>query len=223
MQLLLFSLLSLPFAVSQSPSSTPLSSPTSSPNPHLPSAAYNYDLGYWNVTVPADWNFTTILEVTNLSLAISNWSIVQNYSYALFDTLPVPFPGIDVNPAVYVNGTYSTYATNALNYALQQDLNTSFTPYSDENWALPVVCEWPISGMYSQLQRILFYVLLVFALVWRHHEWLIAGALAYATTYSGAAAVQAWVSKLTSRLILAILTRIGTIRRHQQVQRYGRR
>jgi hypothetical protein len=48
--------------------------------------------------------------------------------------------------------------------------------------------------MYSRLNRILYYLLLVFALVVHHHEWLVAGALASATTYSGAAAVQAWVS-----------------------------
>lgn len=187
---------SLPFVFSQSSSISASPLPSAPPFPSqnaLASAVYTSSPALWNVTVPAEWNFTTILQVTNLSQVISNWSIVQNYSYALLDTLPNPFPGVDATPAVYVNGTYSTYATNALNYALQQDLNTSLTPYSDENWAIPVVCEWPISGMYSQLQRILFYVLLVFALVWRHHEWLIAGALAFATTYSGAAAVQAWV------------------------------
>lgn len=47
--------------------------------------------------------------------------------------------------------------------------------------------------MYSRLNRILYYLALVFALVVRHYEWLVAGALATATTYSGAAAVQAWV------------------------------
>lgn len=185
-----------PITASQSTLSLSKTTATSTTKNPLPSAVYTASPALWNVTVPAEWDFSTILEITNLSIAISNWSIIQNYSYALLDTLPNPFPGIDVVPAVYVNGSYSTYATNALNYALQQDLNTSFDAYSDENWAIPVVCEWPISGMYSLMQRILFYVLLVFALVWRHHEWLIAGALAYATTYSGAAAVQVWVSRV---------------------------
>ena len=159
----------------------------------LPSATFS-DYS-WQVTVPLDWNFTTILDVTNLSLIVSNSSIVENYSDALLDNITNPYPPQNSVPSVFVNGTFDVYATNSLNYALQQDLNTSYYAYSDETWALPVVCEWPISGMYSRLQRFLFYVLLVFALVWRHHEWLIAGALAYATTYSGAAAVQAWVSQ----------------------------
>ena len=147
----------------------------------------------WLVTVPAEWNYTTILYATNRSFA------VNNYSSAFLDSAASPnvaSPNGSATwspPDVYVNGTFSLYATNSFNYALQQDYNTSTTPYSDEAWALPVVCEWPVSGMYSRLQRILYYVLLVYALVWRHHEWLIAGALAYATTYSGAAAVQAWV------------------------------
>ena len=146
----------------------------------LPLATYIASNNSWEIIVPEVWNFTTILDVTGLS------SIVQNYN-----TGNLSFP-IDP-PAIYVNGTYSAYASNAFNYAAQQDYNSSDFAYSDENWAFPVVCEWPISGMYCRLQRILFYCLLIFALIWRRHEWLIAGALAYATTFSGAAAIQAMV------------------------------
>lgn len=78
---------------------------------------------------------------------------------------------------VYINGTYSGYATNALNYEFNG------TAYSDDVWTLPVTCVWPISGMYSRLNRILYYLALVFALVVRHYEWLVAGALATATTF----------------------------------------
>ena len=54
-----------------------------------------------------------------------------------------------------------------------------------------MVCVYPISGQYAFLPRLLFYVLTVFGLVWRHHEWLVTGALAVALTYSGSAAVHA--------------------------------
>jgi hypothetical protein len=145
----------------------------------LPIATFNSDNSSWLVTVPAVWNFTTILDVTGRSQAVDIYN------------LTAPYP--DLQPSVYVNGTYSTYATNALNYAVVAVQNTSTTPYSDEDWTLPVICEWPISGMYSRLNRILYYVTLVFALVVRHHDWLVAGALASATSYSGAAAIQAWV------------------------------
>lgn len=136
--------------------------------------------------MPAEWNYTTILDATNFF----------NLSENDIGDEP-PFPGFYLDAWVYVNGTYSGYATNALSYFMQnifQNLSTTSTTYSDERWTLPVTCEWPISGMYSRLNRVLYYVSLVFALVVRHHDWLVAGALATATTYSGAAAVQAWVS-----------------------------
>jgi uncharacterized membrane protein YhaH (DUF805 family) len=152
----------------------------------LPIATYLESNNSWLITAPSEWNFATILKATNQSY------VLNNTKTAFLDNVTLP----DDPPSIYVNGTFSLYASNAINYALQQDFQKAYynhTRYSDQNWALPVVCEWPISGMYSRLNRLLYYALLTFALVWRHHEWLIAGALAFATTYSGAAAVQAWV------------------------------
>lgn len=166
----------------------------------LPQAVYDSIDSIWSVTVPASWNFTTILE------AIGNASVISDPD-TTFSTLELPFPGFNTTastyydgvhsrwlPLVYVNGTMSSYATNAVNYGLQRYLTSSAIEYSDESWTLPVTCEWPISGSYSRMNRILYYVLLVFALVVHHHEWLVAGALASATIYSGSAAVQALVS-----------------------------
>lgn len=174
-------------------------------NTTLPQAIFDDDSKAWFVTVPGVWNFTTILEATG------NASFVREPEESL-NRLSLPFPGFNVTnstyfdgsdtrylPLVYVNDTWSAYATNALSYALQQNLNTSIAPYSDETWKIPVTCEWPISGQYSRLNRVLYYVLLVFALVTHHHEWLVAGALASATIYSGSAAVQALVSTLRGR------------------------
>jgi hypothetical protein len=155
-------------------------------NQTLPTSFFNNDNSSWLVTVPPVWNFTTILEATN------------DFNVTNFTT---PYPAAGVPYLVYVNGTYSGYASNALSYSLQQEFNTSTVTYSDQTWTLPVVCEWPISGMYSRLNRILYYVALVFALVVRHHDWLVAGALASATTYSGSAAIQAWVRSLMWQLI----------------------
>ncbi|MCJ1314824.1 hypothetical protein MMC15_000136 [Xylographa vitiligo] len=53
------------------------------------------------------------------------------------------------------------------------------------------VCWYPLSGNYGRLPRILFYLTLLFALLARTHQWLIAGALAAALTYSGTAAIHA--------------------------------
>lgn len=52
-------------------------------------------------------------------------------------------------------------------------------------------CAWPVSGQYCLLNRVLFYVLLVFAVLMRRSPWLVAGALASALSYSGTAAIHA--------------------------------
>ena len=181
-------LLNLLICHSNAANTTAKTSVSATTQPVLPQATYVSANSSWLVTVPAEWNYTTILNATTRSYA------VNNFSTSFLGNTSSPVPDSDQpRPNVYVNGTFSVYATNSINYALQQDYNTTTGPYSDDAWALPVVCEWPISGMYGRLQRILFYVLIVFALVWRHHEWLIAGALASATIYSGGAAIQAWV------------------------------
>lgn len=52
-----------------------------------------------------------------------------------------------------------------------------------------VLCVYPLSGVYAPLQRILFYLLLSFGVIGRRQRWLVAGALASAMTYCGAAAI----------------------------------
>jgi hypothetical protein len=100
-------------------------------NQSLPAA--NFNGSAWFVTVPETWNFSTILDATGRA-AIDP------------DTLPFPYPGFNPKPPpVFVNGTWSGYATNAQNYGFLRALNASIDPYSDETWVLPVVCEWPIS------------------------------------------------------------------------------
>ncbi|KAI9889928.1 MAG: hypothetical protein M1814_004651 [Vezdaea aestivalis] len=55
-----------------------------------------------------------------------------------------------------------------------------------------VVCVYPISGQYGLIPRYLYYALLIFAVFSRRTEWLVAGALASALTYSGSAAIHAF-------------------------------
>ncbi|KAL3461201.1 hypothetical protein BJX64DRAFT_289577 [Aspergillus heterothallicus] len=55
-----------------------------------------------------------------------------------------------------------------------------------------VLCVYPLSGVYAPLQRILFYLLLSFGVIGRRQRWLVAGALASAMTYCGAAAIQSF-------------------------------
>ncbi|OAT07191.1 hypothetical protein BDBG_03285 [Blastomyces gilchristii SLH14081] len=67
--------------------------------------------------------------------------------------------------------------------ASEEDLNV-YGGYGPD-----VLCVFPISGPYNLLQRILFYLLLVFAVLCRRQKWLVFGALASAMSYSGAAAL----------------------------------
>lgn len=49
-----------------------------------------------------------------------------------------------------------------------------------------VLCVYPLSGLYTPFQRILFYLLLSYGVLGRGQPWLVAGALASAMSYSGA-------------------------------------
>lgn len=66
----------------------------------------------------------------------------------------------------------------------------SYNATTDRN---QVDCIYPISGQYGFLPRLLYYCLLLFAVLNRKQVWLIAGALASALTYSGTAAIHAFV------------------------------
>ena len=71
-----------------------------------------------------------------------------------------------------------------------------------------------VQGSYGRLPRVLFYVTLLFALVAKAHEWLIAGALAAALSYSGVAAIHACLlvwrgpgwGELDQQALIAILS-----------------
>ncbi|EEH05870.1 predicted protein [Histoplasma capsulatum G186AR] len=72
-------------------------------------------------------------------------------------------------------------------FAASEDLNV-YGGYGPE-----VLCVFPMSGPYNLLQRILFYLLLVFAVLCRRQKWLVLGALASAMSYSGAAAIHGFL------------------------------
>ncbi|PGH28455.1 hypothetical protein GX50_08807 [[Emmonsia] crescens] len=68
-------------------------------------------------------------------------------------------------------------------FAADEDLNV-YGGYGPD-----VLCVFTVSGPYNLLQRLLFYVLLVFAVLCRRQKWLVFGALASTMSYSGAAAL----------------------------------
>jgi hypothetical protein len=54
-----------------------------------------------------------------------------------------------------------------------------------------VLCAYPLSGQYCYAPRILYYVLIVAAVLIRKHTWLATGAAAYVMTYATAASIHA--------------------------------
>ena len=61
--------------------------------------------------------------------------------------------------------------------------------YDIENVAVnPITCSFPISSQYQRTPRCICYLLLIFTITIRNHEWLAAGAAASVLTYSGVAA-----------------------------------
>ena len=62
-----------------------------------------------------------------------------------------------------------------------------------------VVCVYQLSGQYGILQRILTYSLFAFIALARDSVWLVAGAMAWIMTYSGTAAVHAFLLAISSR------------------------
>ena len=52
-----------------------------------------------------------------------------------------------------------------------------------------ILCLYPVSGQFTGLQRILYYLLMLFSIATRSHQWLVVGSLVAAMTYSGVAAI----------------------------------
>lgn len=70
---------------------------------------------------------------------------------------------------------------NALDYYFRSDI------YSQK-----IICTYPISGSYGFLNRLLFYLMMIFALVVRKRRWLAAAAPGTSMTYSASAAAHAF-------------------------------
>lgn len=105
-------------------------------------------------------------------------------------TLPLP-------EANHVNITIFSDSRASLDFFLTstQSVHATFalanTLLSSDFYSITIGCVYPVSGTYSFSARILFYGLLLFALLWRRHGWLAVAALASAMTYSATTAVHA--------------------------------
>lgn len=92
---------------------------------------------------------------------------------------------------------YWDYSHGALAYNATYDANR-------------ILCVYPLSGQYSLLNRLLYYALIVFAVVGHSHPWLVTGPLAYIMTYSSTAAVHALIMAVVSEKSLLDIDVLGT-------------
>jgi hypothetical protein len=73
------------------------------------------------------------------------------------------------------------------------DLDWTFTLaqsiFDPSNYRVGIYCTYPLSGQYDILPRGLFYLLLIFSLLFRRHNWLATAALGTAMTYAAVSAV----------------------------------
>lgn len=128
---------------------------------------------------------------TILALSSDSW---QNGS--LFpqtqDQLDTTYLGLDqqsdVNLTIYPNNIAGiTFPVEGLDITWTFTLAQSI--FDPSNYHIGVYCMYPLSGQYDVLPRGLFYLLLIFSLIFRRHNWLATAALGTAMTYAAVSAV----------------------------------
>ena len=90
------------------------------------------------------------------------------------------------------NGTLATlsFDPSKTNYTI---INSAVNPlFRPEVFSYVQPCGYPISGQYGFLPRLLYYALLIFALILRKHTWLSPAALGVAMTYAATSCVHAF-------------------------------
>lgn len=140
--------------------------------------------------VPAADNFLAYLNWTNGSV-----SPQVTLRSSLEDTPFASFPGNDEDQLLNLTILPNNFASLSFPVVWTEANHTATvlavtgTLLDPNAHRQNVRCMNPISGQYGQLPRILFYCLLVFALVFRRHEWLSLAALGTAMSYAAVSAV----------------------------------
>ena len=102
------------------------------------------------------------------------------------------------NNLQYLNSTlenltysYLRYKNETVDPVFQAGLALDYL-FRPNTFSYSALCAYPISGQYGFLNRLLFYLLMIFALLVRKHTWLVSAALGTAMTYAASAAVHAF-------------------------------
>jgi len=82
-------------------------------------------------------------------------------------------------------------------------------------------CTYPISGQYGFMNRLLFYLLMIFALVARKHPWLVAAALGTSMTYAASAAVHAFALLKAYGYTMSGLNTVASLTQDGKASDYG--
>ena len=91
------------------------------------------------------------------------------------------------------DSNYSYFRYNHESFHLHSTIGPTLDYlFRTETFSYSGLCVYPISGQYGFLNRLLFYVLMIFAFIVRKHDWLAAAALGTAMTYAASAAVHAF-------------------------------
>lgn len=128
---------------------------------------------------------------TILGLSADGW-----YNGSLFpqtqNSDDTPYLGLDqqsnVNLTIYPNNIAGiSFPVEGLDITWTFPLAQSI--FDSSNYHVGIYCQYPLSGQYDVLTRGLFYLLLIFSLLFRRHNWLATAALGTAMTYAAVSAV----------------------------------
>lgn len=95
-----------------------------------------------------------------------------------------------------LNANQTELTLNSTTYDLLDVLEYANSTLDPTSYPVSYYCTYPISGQYGMLPRILFYCLLIVALLTRGKQWIAGACLGGALTYSGSAAVHAFLLML---------------------------
>lgn len=120
----------------------------------------------------------------------SLWDIVNSGLLSRFYPRGATSPGADIT--VFPNHTtVLTFNSTEVKLSLALPIVSQLLDADRELW--PVSCIYPLSGQYDHLPRVLFYILIVFAILFRHRTAIAKAALGVVMSYSATACVHLFV------------------------------
>lgn len=150
----------------------------------------------WEVSASMAQDFAA--ELGSSFLNNSNWESVYTAQDRPLGIPPPAIPPSSNLQSVLWNSTMENFNYTFLRYSADvadpvfQAPNALDYYFRPNIFSYTVLCTYPISGQYGFPNRLLFYLLMIFALVVRKHSWLAAAALGTAMTYAASAAVHAF-------------------------------